>query len=116
MYRAGVDIVTGDIVAAAIRDDIVRRAAAEKRRRLDTRALSRGSGPPGRVVRGRLVPLARSDRHQRGTLQWKVIRRHRRRRSPKTNELSSSTVSGLVSVADRSRCVGNPRSCSGGSA
>jgi ABC-type transporter Mla MlaB component len=30
MYRAGVDLVTRDIVAAAIRDDIVRRAAADR--------------------------------------------------------------------------------------
>jgi ABC-type transporter Mla MlaB component len=31
MYRAGVDILARDIVAAAIRDDIVRRAAADRR-------------------------------------------------------------------------------------
>ena len=31
MYRAGVDIVARDFVAAAIRDDIVRRAAADRR-------------------------------------------------------------------------------------
>jgi ABC-type transporter Mla MlaB component len=31
MYRAGVDLVARDIVGAAIRDDIVRRAAADRR-------------------------------------------------------------------------------------
>jgi ABC-type transporter Mla MlaB component len=37
MYRAGVDIVAHDILAAAIRDDIVRRAAADRRTRKSTR-------------------------------------------------------------------------------
>ena len=37
MYRAGVDIVARDIVAAAIRDDIVRRAAADRRAGESTR-------------------------------------------------------------------------------
>ena len=33
MYRAGVDIVARDFLTAAIRDDIVRRAAADRRAR-----------------------------------------------------------------------------------
>src|SRR5689334_6987184 len=33
MYRAGVDIVARDFVTAAMRDDIVRRAAADRRPR-----------------------------------------------------------------------------------
>jgi ABC-type transporter Mla MlaB component len=37
MYRAGVDIVARDIVAAAIRDDIVRRAAVDRRAGESTR-------------------------------------------------------------------------------
>jgi ABC-type transporter Mla MlaB component len=37
MYRAGVDIVAHDILAAAIRDDIVRRAAADRRAGASTR-------------------------------------------------------------------------------
>jgi len=37
MYRAGVDIVARDIVAAAIRDEIVRRAAADRRAGESTR-------------------------------------------------------------------------------
>jgi len=37
MYRAGVDIVARDFLTAAIRDDIVRRAAADRRARGSTR-------------------------------------------------------------------------------
>jgi ABC-type transporter Mla MlaB component len=37
MYRAGVEIVARDILAAAIRDDIVRRAAADRRGSESTR-------------------------------------------------------------------------------
>lgn len=37
MYRAGVDIVARDILTAAIRDDIVRRAAADRRAGASTR-------------------------------------------------------------------------------
>ena len=37
MYRAGVDLVARDFVAAAIRDDIVRRAAADRRADESTR-------------------------------------------------------------------------------
>ena len=37
MYRAGVDIVARDFLTAAIRDDIVRRAAADRRARESTR-------------------------------------------------------------------------------
>ena len=37
MYSAGVDIVARDILAAAIRDDIVRRAAADRRAGESTR-------------------------------------------------------------------------------
>ena len=37
MYRAGVDIVARDLLTAAIRDDIVRRAAADRRAGESTR-------------------------------------------------------------------------------
>jgi ABC-type transporter Mla MlaB component len=37
MYRAGVEIVARDVLTAAIRDDIVRRAAADRRARQSTR-------------------------------------------------------------------------------
>jgi ABC-type transporter Mla MlaB component len=37
MYRAGVDIVARDFLTAAIRDDIVRRAAADRRARRSRR-------------------------------------------------------------------------------
>ena len=37
MYRAGVDIVARDFLAAAIRDDIVRRAAVDRRAGESTR-------------------------------------------------------------------------------
>jgi ABC-type transporter Mla MlaB component len=36
MYRAGVDIVARDFVTTPIRDDIVRRAAADQYRRMET--------------------------------------------------------------------------------
>ena len=37
MYRAGVEIVARDVLTAAIRDDIVGRAAADRRARQSTR-------------------------------------------------------------------------------